>query len=86
VQKVALDGAEFSTDATDFRTSLAAIVEVTKDKGGIAAAGPSLLDDAKSPNLKIIDTPPLERQVGLVTVGKPTEPAQKVIDYLRKKK
>ena len=86
LQKLALDGADFSSEATDFRTSLAAIVEVGKDKGGIAAAGPSLMDDAKSPNLKIIDTPAIERQVALVTVGKPNDSAQKVIDYLRKKK
>lgn len=85
-QKVALDGGEFAADAADFRTSLAAIVEVTKDKGGIAVAGPSLLDDAKSPNLKIASTPPVERVVALVTVGKPSEPAQKVIDHLRRKK
>ncbi len=85
-QKLALDGAEFGSGATDFRTSLAAIVEVTKDRGGIAAAGPSLMDDAKSPNLKIVATPPLERVVALVTVGKPSESAQKVIDHLRKKK
>jgi phosphate transport system substrate-binding protein len=85
-QKIGLDGAEFSGDATDFRTSLAAIVEVTKDRGGIAVAGPTLLDDARSPNLKVVSTPPIERPVALVTVGKPSEPAQKVIDYLRKKK
>lgn len=85
-QKLALDGADFSSEATDFRTSLAAITEVTKDKGGIAAAGPTLLDDVKSPNLKIAQTPPIERTLALVTVGKPSEPAQKVIDYLRKKK
>lgn len=85
-QKIALDGGNFAADATDFRTSLAAIVEVTKEKGGIAAAGPSLLDDAKSPNLKIVSTPPVERVVALVTVGKPTDAAQKVIDHLRKKK
>jgi phosphate transport system substrate-binding protein len=86
LQKVAIDGAEFSPSATDFRTSLAAIVEVTKDRGGIAAAGPTLLDDAKSPNLKIVNTPVIDRPVGLVTIGKPGEAAQKVIDYLRKKK
>jgi phosphate transport system substrate-binding protein len=85
-QKLALEGSEFASAATDFRTSLAAIVEVTKDRGGIAVAGPSLLDDAKSPNLKIVGTPAIERPIGLVTVGKPSEPAQKVIDFLRKKK
>jgi phosphate transport system substrate-binding protein len=85
-QKLALDGAEFTPAATDFRTSLAAIAEVARDKGGLAVAGPSLLDDAKSPNLRIVQTPPIERPVGLVTVGRPSEPAQKVIDFLRKKK
>lgn len=85
-QKLALDGADYAGDAVDFRTSLAAIVEVTKERGGLAVAGPSLLDDAKSPNLKIVGTPPIERPIGLVTVGKPTEAAQKVIDYLRRKK
>lgn len=85
-QKLALDGAGFTADATDFRTSLAAIQEVTRNKGGLAVAGPTLLDDAKSPNLKIASTPPIERPTALVTVGKPSEPAQKVIDYLRKKK
>jgi phosphate transport system substrate-binding protein len=85
-QKIALDGADFTADATDFRTSLAAIVEVTKDKGGIAVAGPSLLDDAKSPNLKIVNAPAVERPLALVTVGKPGEQAQKVIDFLRRKR
>jgi phosphate transport system substrate-binding protein len=85
-QKLALDGGEFSKEATEFRTSLSAIVEVAKDRGGIAVAGPSLLDDAKSPNLKTLQTAPIERPIALVTVGKPSEPAQKVIDYLRKKK
>lgn len=85
-QKLALDGADFAADATDFRTSLAAIVEVTKHKGGVAVAGPSLLDDAKSPNLRIASTPAIERPVGLVTIGRPTEQNQKVIDFLRKKK
>ena len=85
-QKLALDGAEYTASATDFRTSLASIVEVTKDKGGIAVAGPSLLDDAKSPNLRIAGTPPIERPMALVTVGKPSAQAQKVIDYLRRRK
>lgn len=85
-QKLALDGAEFAADASEFRTSLGALAEVARDKGGISIAGPSLLDDAKSPNLKIIATPPVERVVGLVTIGKPSETAQKVIDQLHKKK
>ena len=85
-QKLALEGAEYSSDATDFRTSLASIVEVGKEKGGIAVAGPSLMDDAKTPTLKIANTPPIERAIALVTVGKPTDAQQKVIDFLRKKK
>ncbi len=85
-QKMALDGADFSGGMSEFRTSLAAIVEVGKDRAGIAIAGPTLLDDAKSPNLKIINTPPVERPLALVTVGQPSEAAGKVIEYLRKKK
>lgn len=85
-QKLALDGAELPAGVAEFRTSLAAIVEVGKDKGGVAVAGPGLLDDAKSPNLKIVATPPFERPLALVTVGRPGDDAQKVIDYLRKKK
>jgi phosphate transport system substrate-binding protein len=85
-QKLAMDGAEYTAEATDFRSSLASVAEVGKDKGGIAVAGPSLLDDAKSPHLKIANTPPVERPIALVTVGRPSEPAQKVIDYFRKKK
>jgi phosphate transport system substrate-binding protein len=85
-QKLALDGAEFSRDAIEFRTSLGSIAEVAKDRGGVALGGPSLLQDAKSSNLKIIGTPPVERPIALVTLGKPSEPAQKVIDFLRKKK
>lgn len=85
-QKLALDNGEFSHEATDFRTSLAAIVQVGKDKGGLSMAGPSLLDDAKSTSLKIVGTAPIERPIALVTVGAPSEPAQKVIDFLRKKK
>ena len=85
-QKLALDGAEYSNDATDFRSSLASVVEVGKERGGVAVAGPSLLDDAKSPNLRIASTPAIERPIALVTIGKPNDSAQKVIDYLRKKK
>ncbi|HEX7889346.1 MAG TPA: substrate-binding domain-containing protein [Ramlibacter sp.] len=85
-QKLAMDGADYTADATDFRSSLASVVEVGKEKGGVAVAGPSLLDDARSPHLKIANTPPVERPIALVTVGRPSEPAQKVIDYFRKKK
>jgi len=85
-QKLALDGADYAADATDFRSSLASVAEVAKERGGVAVAGPSLLDDVKSPNLRIAATPPVERPLALVTIGKPNEPAQKVIDYLRRKK
>jgi len=85
-QKLALDGADLPSGVQEFRTSLAAIVEVGKDKGGVAVAGPGLLDDAKSSTLKIVSTPAFERPLGLVTVGKPGESAQKVIDFLRARK
>lgn len=85
-QKLALDGADFPAGVPEFRTSLAAIVEVGKDKGGVAVAGPGLIDDAKSPTLKIVSTPAFERPLALVTVGKPGESAQKVIDFLRVRK
>ena len=85
-QKMALDGAAFAPGISEFRTSLAAIVEVGKDKAGIGIAGPTLMDDAKSPTLKIITTPPVERPLALVTVGQPGEAAGKVIEYLRRKK
>ena len=83
-QKLALDGAEYGSGIAEFRTSLAAIVEVGKQPAGIGVAGPTLLDDAKSPNLKIINTPSVERPLALVTVGQPSDSARKVIDHLRK--
>ena len=85
-QKIALDGQEITGDAAEYRTSVPALEEVTRTRGGIAFASPTLLDNVKSNNLKIAQAPPVERSLGLVTVGKPAEAAQKVIDHLRKKK
>jgi phosphate transport system substrate-binding protein len=84
-QKLALDGAEYSQQATDFRSSLASVSEVGKDRGGIGIAGPTLLDDVRTP-VRIASAPAVERPIALVTVGRPSDAAQKVIEHLRRKK
>lgn len=84
-QKIALDGQEI-VGGEDFRTSVPALEAVARTRGGIAFASPTLLDNVKSPTLKIAKSPPVERSLALVTVGPPTEAGQKVIDHLRRKK
>jgi phosphate transport system substrate-binding protein len=86
VQRQVLDGAEYPADAPEFRTALSAMVEVAKDRGGLAAAGLLLMEQDKSGKVRPVQMPPLERPIGFITVGKPAEPVQKVIDFLRKKK
>jgi phosphate transport system substrate-binding protein len=86
VQAHVLNGAEYASDAAEFRTGLAAMNEVTKDRGGLAAGGLMLLEHANSGSLKVVQTAPIERPVAFLTIGKPSEPMQKVIDFLRKKK
>lgn len=85
VQKQVLDGGAYAADAAEFRTGLGAISEVAKERGGIAASGVMLSDYVKSGSVRIVQTPVIDRPTGFVTVGKPSEAAQKVIDFLRKK-
>ena len=86
VQRQLLDGGDFAADATEFRTGLAAMAEAGRHRGGIAASGLVLLDAAKGGSIKVAQTPVIERSNGFVTVGKPGEAAQKVLDFLRRKK
>lgn len=85
-QKMALDGGPITSDAAEYRTSVPALLEASRHRGGLAIASPNLLDDVKSGTLKIIQGPAVERPLALVTLGNPSEPAQKVIEYLHKKK
>lgn len=85
-QRQILGGGEFAPGASEFRTGLAAMTEVGKERGGIAASGLVLLDHAKNGNIKVAQTPVIERANGFVTVGRPAEPAQKVLDFLRRRK
>jgi hypothetical protein len=62
------------------------MAEIGKDRGGLAAVGESLLDGPEARQLKVLQVPPIDRPVALVTIGKPGESAQKVIDFLRNKK
>lgn len=86
MQRQVLGGGAFAPSAAEFRTGLAAMEEVGKERGGIAASGLTLLDHAKTPNIKVAQTAAIERPHGFVTVGPPGEPARKVLDFLRRRK
>lgn len=86
LQRQVMDGSEYAADAAEFRTGLAALDELTKVRGGIAGAGLMLKDHVRPGTIKLVQTPVIDRPVAFVTVGAPSEPAQKVLDYLRAKK
>lgn len=86
LQRQVMDGSEYAADAAEFRTGLAALQETTRQRGGISAAGLMLMDQVKAGSVSLVQTPVIDRPIAFVTVGKPSEPAQKVIDYLRAKK
>lgn len=85
LQKTLLDGAAYAADAGEYRNSFGVMAEMAKDRGGLAATGSTLLEGAGTQKLKAVQAPPIERPLAMVTIGKPSEPAQKVIDYLRKR-
>lgn len=89
-QKVILDGANYSVrseqDGSVVMISDTAATEVNGvaiKPNSIAAVSESVARNNK--DIRIIEAPVVERPLGLITVGKPSPPVQKVIDYLRTK-
>ena len=79
-QKLVMENAPYTPHATTVWTTEKEIMEVSMDKGAIGAV--SVTFHAKAPRDTIrINTDRIVRPLGLITWGKPTLQAQKVIDF-----
>ncbi len=90
-QKIILDGAEFPGEEVHHggivmpASSTAREVDnVAMISESIAAVSESTINvSTRKSEIRIVETPSIERPLGLITVGKPSAKVQKVIDYLR---
>lgn len=79
-QKLVMENAAYSEQATTVWTTEKEIEEVSMDKGAIGAV--SVTFHVKMPRDTIrISTDRIVRPLGLITFGKPTQKVQKVIDF-----
>lgn len=83
-QKQIMGGAEYEASAAEVRTTKEEINEVTKNKGAIGAVSEGFYNMDKG-GTKQIKAPEIKRPLALITVGKPSADAQKVIDFLKSK-
>jgi phosphate transport system substrate-binding protein len=89
-QKVIMDGAEYPV-----KMERKGAMVMTSDTTATEYAGVALKANAiaavsessahKSKDIRIVETPIIDRPLGLITVGRPSANVQKVIDYLRSK-
>jgi phosphate transport system substrate-binding protein len=82
-QRVIMGGAPYLEGATEVQTPKEVITWVSRSPGGIGGAA-TIHMDASPGDAKAIKAPPLQRPLGLVTVGQPTGDAKKVVDFLKK--
>jgi len=80
LQKLVMGNAAYSEQATIVWTTEKEIAEVSADRGAIGAV--SVTFHAKAPKDTIrINTTRIVRPLGLITYGKPSQTAKKVIDF-----
>lgn len=83
-QKVFMDGAPYVQGATEVQSPREVITWVSRTPGGFGAAADVHMK-ANPGDAKVVKAPPAVRTLGLVTIGEPSGPAKKVIDFLKTK-
>jgi len=79
-QKLVMENAAYSEQATTVWTTEKEIAEVSMDKGAIGAVSVTFHGKMPRDTLRI-STDRIVRPLGLITFGKPTQKVQKVIDF-----
>jgi phosphate transport system substrate-binding protein len=82
VQKSILDGADYAPAAVDIRTALEQLRVIAAEPGAIGAMSEPVIK-ASSEKLRVVPGAMVTRPIGFITVGAPSAPAQKMIDYFR---
>jgi phosphate transport system substrate-binding protein len=82
VQKSLLDGAAYGPAVMDIRTALEQLRVIAAEPGGVGAMSEPVIR-ASTEKLRVVPGASVPRPIGFVTVGAPSAPAQKMIDYFR---
>lgn len=81
-QKKVMKKAPYVAGAIEVRSTRLEINEVSKAKGGIGAVSSSFFE-MNPGNAKMIKTDPIQRPLGLITMGDPVSEVQKIIDFFK---
>ncbi len=79
-QKKVMKKADYISDAIIVKSTRLEINEVSKNKGAIGAVSEGFFN-MNTGNAKRVKTDPIERPLGLITVGDPVPEVQKIIDF-----
>jgi phosphate transport system substrate-binding protein len=90
-QKIILDGAEFPSEEVHKGGIVMPVSSTAREVDNVAMISDSISAVSESTvnvsvrksEVRIVETPSIERPLGLITVGNPSAKIQKVIDYLR---
>lgn len=90
-QKIILDGAEFPSEEVHKGGIMMPVSSTAREVDNVAMISDSISAVSESTvnvsvrksEVRIVETPSIERPLGLITVGNPSAKVQKVIDYLR---
>ncbi len=82
IQRDVLDGDEYTANASEQKSTVAKLGQVARDKASIGYVGAGVAETGGE-KVKEIKGPGVSRSLGFVTVGEPSAPARKLIDYLR---
>jgi phosphate transport system substrate-binding protein len=90
-QKIILDGAEFPSEEVHKGGIMMPVSSTAREVDNVAMISDSISAVSESTvnvsvrksEVRIVETPSIERPLGLITVGNPSAKVQKVINYLR---
>ena len=82
VQKSIMEGGEYAKGAVDIRTALEQLRVIAAEPGAIGAMSEPVIK-ASSEKLRVVPGAVVSRPIGFITVGAPSGPAQKMIEYFR---
>jgi phosphate transport system substrate-binding protein len=82
VQKSFMDGADFGPATVDIRTALEQLRVIGAEPAAIGAMSEPVIKSS-SEKVRVVAGAAIPRPLGFITIGAPSAPAQKMIDYFR---
>lgn len=81
-QKMVMKNADYVASAQEVKSTRLEIQQVSKNRGGVGAVSEAFFKQNPG-DCKIVETAPISRPLGLITLGQPTPEVQKLIDFFK---